>query len=243
MTSMTASYLLQSPFAGGPVACAALALVAALACPSVAMAAPQPGLVASLTFSSPSLDRARAIDCLATAIAYEAGHEPEAGQQAVGEVILNRTRHPAYPKSVCGVVFEGSARRTGCQFTFTCDGSLARRLPAAVLATSRRVAESVLDGSAPAQIGDATHYHADYVRPYWAPSLVRVSKIGAHIFYRMPGTTPPAGTGRDGEPEIAALAGASGAGRAAAPRPAAAAPAVFAPWGLRPVRTGVRTSS
>ena len=70
--------------------------------------------------------RARALDCLTSAIYYEAGQESTDGQRAVAQVVLNRVRHPAFPASVCGVVYEGSTRATGCQFTFTCDGSLAR---------------------------------------------------------------------------------------------------------------------
>lgn len=130
--------------------------------------------------------RAAAIECLAAAITYEAGHEPVAGQEAVAQVVLNRVRHPAFPKTVCGVVYQGSTRRTGCQFTFTCDGSLLRRRAPAALLAARAVAMRVLDRGS-AGVGEATFYHADYVSPYWAPALVRVAQIGAHIFYRFPG--------------------------------------------------------
>ena len=131
--------------------------------------------------------RDAALDCLATAISYEAGREPVIGQEAVAQVILNRARHRAFPKTVCGVVYQGSSRRTGCQFTFTCDGSLMRRRSPASLLAARTVAARVFDGLAGAGIGSATFYHADYVTPYWAPALARVGQIGAHIFYRFPG--------------------------------------------------------
>jgi Cell Wall Hydrolase len=131
--------------------------------------------------------RARAITCLAQAISYEAGNEPISGQEAVAQVILNRLRHPAFPKTICGVVYQGSERRTGCQFTFTCDGSLKRPRSPDSLAQAARVAERVLDGLGTTLIGGATHYHANYVSPYWAPSLVKIIDIGAHKFYRMPG--------------------------------------------------------
>jgi len=197
----------------------------------------------SLTLDSPALpapgvaDRERAMTCLAAAIAYEAGFEPIEGQQAVAEVVLNRVRHPAYPKTVCGVVFSGSQRRTGCQFTFTCDGSLARRLPDAIMAASRRVAEAALDGLAPDRVGTATHYHADYVKPYWAPSLFRIAKIGAHIFYRMPGAGESRGVpiGIGVEPAIPGLdrfAGTRGPRPASPPQPPQSK--LFAPWGLTP---------
>ena len=71
-------------------------------------------------------ERARALLCMTQAIYYEAALEPTPGQEAVAQTILNRVRHPAFPKSVCGVVFQGSSQLTGCQFSFTCDGSRAR---------------------------------------------------------------------------------------------------------------------
>ncbi|VXD01485.1 cell wall hydrolase [Sphingomonas sp. 8AM] len=129
-------------------------------------------------------DPATAVHCLSLAIAYEAGYESLAGQQAVAEVVLNRWHDAAFPKTVCGVVFAGAKRRTGCQFTFTCDGSLYRRqLPARVLQAARVVAIDALAGRLPSRVPFATHYHADYVHLYWASTLVRPTKIGAHIFY------------------------------------------------------------
>ena len=187
-------------------------------------------LVAQDAGSGTIEDRARATECLTLAVAYEAGYERVEGQQAVAEVVLNRLRSPHFPKTVCDVVFAGSTRRTGCQFTFTCDGSLNRRLPDRVMQAARIVAEDVLDGRAPSRVPGATHYHADYVSPYWAPGLVRVTKIGAHIFYH------PAGTGVAQAPDVLAQADNSGPAQPASD-PASGSPrpgirAVFAPWGL-----------
>lgn len=137
-------------------------------------------------FSTPA-DRARAVDCLTAAVYYEAGFEPAEGQRAVAQVVLNRVRHPLYPKTVCGVVFEGAERVSGCQFSFTCMGSLATPPQAAAYARSRQVAEAALSGSVLASVGQATHYHAAYVSPYWAANLFKVKAIGLHIFYRWPG--------------------------------------------------------
>jgi spore germination cell wall hydrolase CwlJ-like protein len=162
-------------------------------------------------------DRGRALDCMSMAIAYEAAGQPVAGQQAVGQVILNRLRAARFPKTVCGVVFQGSERVTGCQFTFTCDGSFRRRLADTTLITARSIAETVLDGVAPDRVAGATHYHADYVLPYWAASGQRVARIGAHIFYRMPGDGGQVGH-RPGS-RLALVA-------SAPPH------AMFAPWGL-----------
>ncbi len=183
-------------------------------------------------------ERERAVQCLASAISYEAGNEPVEGQEAVAQVILNRVRHPAYPKTVCGVIFQGSKRKTGCQFTFTCDGSLLRPRSAASLAATGIVAERVLSGYSSSAVGGATHYHAEYVTPYWASSLIKVTKIGAHLFYRMPGAPDSPAyivPGVQGvEPQIAVL------GPSQKPslvqidnRPAPrAALGVFSPWGL-----------
>ena len=139
---------------------------------------------------------ATALQCLTQAIYYEAGFESELGKYAVAQVIINRARHPAFAKSVCGVVYQGSTR-PGCQFSFTCDGSLLRKPEAGAWAEARRIASVVLSGGVTPAVGMATHYHANYVSPYWAPKLVKITKIGAHIFYRWPGNwgRPAAFTG------------------------------------------------
>lgn len=134
-----------------------------------------------------SLARKSALDCLTAAIYYEAASEGEDGQRAVAQVVLNRVRHPAFPKSVCGVVFQGAERVTGCQFSFTCDGSLTRRPVSAWWNRARRIAEQALSGSVFPGVGTATHYHAYWVLPYWAGTLDKVTNIKAHIFYRWQG--------------------------------------------------------
>lgn len=134
-----------------------------------------------------SEDARRATECLTAAIYHEARSESHSGQRAVAQVVLNRVRHPAFPASVCGVVYQGSTRRTGCQFSFTCDGSLSRRIDPVAWARARQVAETALEGSVYPEIGFATHYHTTAIRPWWAPSLTRVRTIGSHIFYRWSG--------------------------------------------------------
>lgn len=128
-----------------------------------------------------------ALHCLQQAIYYEAANESVAGQRAVAQIVLNRVRHPAFPNSVCGVVYQGAHLWTGCQFSFTCDGSLARRPSTAGFARARRIAEEALSGEVAPGVGNATHYHANYVVPYWSDSLDKVVTIGAHIFYAMRG--------------------------------------------------------
>ncbi|MDY6924041.1 MAG: cell wall hydrolase [Pseudomonadota bacterium] len=132
-------------------------------------------------------DRRRAVRCLTQAIYYEAALEPTEGQEAVAQVILNRVRDPNYANTVCGVVYEGAERVTGCQFSFTCDGSLAQGPVAWAWTRAARVAEQALGGYVAAKVGTATHYHADYVHPWWAPTLNKLTQIGAHIFYRWKG--------------------------------------------------------
>jgi spore germination cell wall hydrolase CwlJ-like protein len=135
-----------------------------------------------------SATRASALDCLASAVYYEAGNQGSDGERAVAQVVLNRVRHPAFPSSVCGVVYQGSRQATGCQFTFTCDGSLERRPDADGWARAKQIAEQALNGAVFRQVGLATHYHADYVVPYWASTLAKNAVVGAHLFYRWAGS-------------------------------------------------------
>jgi hypothetical protein len=143
-------------------------------------------------------DSARALHCMTQAIYFEAAREPVRGQQAVAQVVLNRVRHPAYPKSICGVVYQGAARPTGCQFTFTCDGSLRWTPQPDLWRRAQEVAKRALAGFVDKDVGSATHYHAAYVVPYWAPTLVKMTQVGQHIFYRWTGPwgEPPAFSGR-----------------------------------------------
>lgn len=147
-----------------------------------------PGAGAFVFAGRTPLDRLRSLDCLAQAIYYEAASESEDGQRAVAQVVLNRVRHPAWPNSVCGVVYQGPMREGGgCQFTFTCDGSLMRPAGGPVWARARVLAAEALAGRTYAPVGQSTHYHTYYVAPTWAPSLHKTLTIGAHIFYRLPG--------------------------------------------------------
>ena len=143
---------------------------------------------APFLFKGSESARTQALNCLASAVYYEAGNQDENGERAVAQVVLNRVRHPAFPSSVCGVVYEGSTRATGCQFTFTCDGSLARQPDADGWRRAWKVASDALSGSVYAPVGWATHYHADYVLPTWASSMAKNAIVGAHLFYRWSGS-------------------------------------------------------
>lgn len=154
-----------------------------------AEAAPLPPQAPPFVFPAAiGAERERAVHCLAEAVYYEAGFEPVDGQRAVAQVVLNRVRDRNFPASVCGVVYQGVGRKTGCQFSFVCDGSRARRPPhQREWDKARSIAASALSGYVVAAVGTATHYHTDYVDPWWAPTVVRVAQVGAHIFYRWPG--------------------------------------------------------
>lgn len=165
---------------------------------------------ARFDIQSSQLDVARAVDCLASALYYEAGNETVDGQKAVAQVILNRVRHPAYPKTVCGVVYQGQERSTGCQFSFSCDGSMARIPTPALWQRLRSLSQSMLTGTVYAPVGWATHYHTDWVVPVWSAKLDKIRAEASHLFFRWTGFwgTPAAFRGRygGGEPNVSKLA-------------------------------------
>ena len=134
-----------------------------------------------------ALDASRDLDCLAQAVYYEARGEGVAGEQAVAQVVLNRVRHPAFPKSVCGVVYQGAALRTGCQFSFVCDGSMRRGKEPGAWRRARDIAARALGGYVMVEVGNATHFHTTGVSPSWRNHLLRVAQVGSHVFYRFGG--------------------------------------------------------
>ena len=167
-----------------------------------------------------SEDYARSVDCLAAAAYSEAAAEGDDGMRAVAQVVINRLRHPAFPKTICGVVFQGSERASGCQFTFTCDGSLARVPSTSGWARAREIAAAELKGKVYKPVGHSTHYHTNWVVPYWSGSLDKVAQVGTHLFFRWQGWWGTPGAFRRGhegrEPVIAKIASLSPAHMAAA---------------------------
>lgn len=123
--------------------------------------------------------------CLATAVYFEARGEPYRGQVAVAQVVMNRVNDKRYPNTICGVVFQNQSRRNACQFSFACDGIPERVNEKEAWAVAEEVAEKITNGSLYlTEVANATHYHANYVYPHWAPRLKRMTRIGLHIFYR-----------------------------------------------------------
>ncbi|HEY2178453.1 MAG TPA: cell wall hydrolase [Caulobacteraceae bacterium] len=144
--------------------------------PAPTVRLPDVGAYAGVTPGDP-------LTCLTQAIYFEARSQSEAGQEAVAQVVMNRTHLPQYPDSVCGVVYQGAERTTGCQFTFVCDGSLKAPTDADAWARAGEIARKALAGFVYAPMAAATHYHAAWMTPYWAGSLTRIRQLGGQVFY------------------------------------------------------------
>ena len=129
--------------------------------------------------------------CLAEAVYFESRSEPEEGQAAVAQVVLNRVQSGLYPESICGVVYQNRSHYKACQFSFACEGRSLRITERESWATAVRIATEVMDGRTYiSDVGRSTHYHTDYVHPRWARALTKMDVIGRHIFYRLkPGQT------------------------------------------------------
>lgn len=134
-----------------------------------------------------ALESSRELECLSEAVYYEARGETPSGQAAVAQVVLNRVRHPSFPKSICGVVFQGAYTHTGCQFSFACDGSMRAPRDRGAWARAQKVATRALSGAVMTEVGAATHFHTTGVAPGWGPRLLRVAQVGMHVFYRFGG--------------------------------------------------------
>ena len=117
--------------------------------------------------------------CLATAVYFESMGEPLQGQLAVANVVINRARSGRYPTSFCGVV------KQKAQFSFVRNGRFPHINTACqAWRKAQAIARIAAANTMAALPADVLWYHADYVAPKWRGNLVRVEKIGAHIFYR-----------------------------------------------------------
>jgi spore germination cell wall hydrolase CwlJ-like protein len=197
-------------------------------------AAAVPTVAPPFVTSNSVVDASRAAECLTAAVYYEARSQSEDGQRAVAQVVLNRVRDRAFPNSVCGVVYQGAERQTGCQFSFTCDGSMNRPRELGAWDRARAVAAAALGGSVYAPVGAATSFHTTSILPWWASSLARITTVGAHVFYRWQGALERALTFRQAyagvEPGVRAAGLASGDGVTAV---AAQVPGVSVHYGNR----------
>lgn len=126
-------------------------------------------------------------DCLTQAVYYEARGEGVDGMRAVAQVILNRVRHPAYPKTICGVVYQGAYQRTSCQFSFVCNGAMGAPVESWAWRRAKTVADAALNGYVMTSVGTSTSFHTTGVKPGWGSTMERVAQIGSHIFYQFRG--------------------------------------------------------
>jgi hypothetical protein len=127
---------------------------------------------------------AKELNCMATAIYFEARGESYRGQVAVGQVVMNRVAHKLYPDTICSVVYQNQSKRNACQFSFACDGIPERVYDKKAWVQAEEIAKGIAAGDLYlTEVGYATHYHANYVRPHWAPRMKKVTKIGLHVFY------------------------------------------------------------
>ena len=141
---------------------------------------------ASYLETLPEASGGEAWRCLSEALYFEARGEDVAGIFAVAEVILNRVDSPAYPDTVCEVIYQGTGRLFECQFSYSCDGKKEIISERRAYERVAKVARLMLDG-APRRLTDgATHYHTKSVRPTWAEVYPRTTTIGYHVFYRQP---------------------------------------------------------
>jgi spore germination cell wall hydrolase CwlJ-like protein len=186
--------LLAGPASADPSAAAPHARLASLETGVEGLGGPRGLNDAAPPLSAP-IDRARLREmpaatgnaqwrCLTEAIYFEARGEPVPGQAAVAEVILNRVDSPRWPDTVCSVVNQGTGRLHACQFSYTCDGQPEVVTEPRAWERAGKIARLLLDGAARQLTGEATHYHADYVDPYWASVYPRTAVVGTHIFYR-----------------------------------------------------------
>ena len=164
-----------------------LATVSAVFGAAMSARASAPAAVAAVAPRLPSAQEMVLAEhrCLTEALYYEARSEGARGEKAVAEVVFHRMNSGQYGNSICAVVYEGSDRKV-CQFSFTCNGDMNRPREASAWNQAEELAARILTGEVRLRnaTGGATSYHADYVKPYWAPTLKRTAQIGKHIFYR-----------------------------------------------------------
>ncbi len=136
--------------------------------------------------NSPGLDEEtkQELHCLALSIYFEARGESEAGQHAVGHVVMNRVSNSRFPDSVCNVVHQGGEKPFyRCQFSWWCDGRSDKPVNKTSWNISLEIAREIYSGKSIDPTGGALWYHAQYVSPYWHSKFKQGPKIGQHIFY------------------------------------------------------------
>jgi N-acetylmuramoyl-L-alanine amidase len=123
----------------------------------------------------------RELGCLVANVYHESRGESVLGQAAVAHVTLNRVRSPAYPDTVCGVVWQPG------QFSWTEDGRSDRMTDLDAIGKAVDIALAASRGKIKDPTGGALHFYAhDKVRPYWSKAGYRLI-VGEHTFVRLVG--------------------------------------------------------
>jgi spore germination cell wall hydrolase CwlJ-like protein len=143
-----------------------------------------PEITAAWLAEQPKATGGEQFQCLAQVLYFEARGETLKGQRAVAEVVLNRVDDPAFPNTICGVVYQSNSR--GCQFSWTCDGRADKVGEQKAFNRVAKVARAMMDGAPRSLTEGATFFHTPAVKPGWARKFERTAEIGAHIFYRKP---------------------------------------------------------
>ena len=124
-----------------------------------------------------------ALSCIALNVYFEARSDNMSGQYAVAHVVLNRVQDNRWPNDVCNVVTQRNDNNV-CQFSWYCDGKSHKPDDEYAWAYAQMVAADVLRGEVPDFTGGSTHYHAYYVKPYWADKMLYQGDFGSHYFFR-----------------------------------------------------------
>ena len=135
--------------------------------------------------------------CLALNTYHEAKNQSLVGQIATAQVVMNRVEDNRFPNTICEVVKEGPTRpswedpnkeypiKHRCQFSWYCDGKSDVPKNEKAWRNAQDVAFLVLYDKIKLDVTEgATHYHATYVKPAWAKTKKRTTRIEKHIFYR-----------------------------------------------------------
>jgi spore germination cell wall hydrolase CwlJ-like protein len=193
LTDTATAALAPAPAASDSAAPKDTIIIASVAAPAAVPPLASPAVKAALPPARPIAPRSplvgtvtseKEMKCLAEAVYFEARSEPERGQAGVAQVVLNRAQSGVYPSTVCGVVYQNRHRYLACQFTFACEGKSLRITEPGAWSTASRIARDVAEGRTYLPgVGNATHYHANYVRPWWVRHMDKREKVGKHVFY------------------------------------------------------------
>ena len=118
------------------------------------------------------------IQCLVINAYMESRGQGVKGMQAVTWVVLNRTKHPAYPSTPCSVIAQPK------QFSWYGNKPIQVKEKDAYT-QAERVVEGVLSGKLKDNTNASTHFHSTRIKPKWSSRLSYTTTIGSHCFYKL----------------------------------------------------------